>query len=72
MAEPTRLLPKTLSCIDFIFTVQPNLAVDVVVHPSLHPNCHHQLIFCKLNLITENFPEYERLAWTANPQIIMQ
>ena len=39
ISEPTHLFPNSLSCIDLIFTDQPNLLVDSGVHPSLHPNC---------------------------------
>ena len=35
--EPTRVLENSSSCIDLIFTSQPNLVVDSSVHPSLHP-----------------------------------
>ena len=63
ISEPTHLLPSSLFCIDLIFTDQPNLAVDGGVHPSLHPNCHHQVIYCKLDLIIEHPPQYERLVW---------
>ena len=63
ISEPTHLLPNSLSCIDLIFTDQPNLVVDSGVHPSLHPNCHHQIIFCKFNLVIEYPPPYERLVW---------
>ena len=61
ISEPTHLLPNSLSCIDLIFTDQPNLVVDSGVHPSLHPNCHHQIIFCKFNLMIKYPPPYERL-----------
>ena len=33
------------TCIDLIFTDQPNLLVDSGVHPSLHTNFHHQTAF---------------------------
>ena len=59
LSELTHLLPNSLSCIDLIFTVQPNLAVDSGVHPSLHPNCHHQIIYCKFSLMIEYPPPYE-------------
>ena len=54
ISDPTHLLPNSLSCIDLIFTDQPNLAVDCGVHPSLHPNCHHQIIYCKFNLMIDS------------------
>ena len=49
-SEPIRLFPSSLSCIDLIFNEQPNLAVKGGVHFSLNPNCHHQIIYYKLNL----------------------
>ena len=42
--EPTHLLQNSSSCIDLIFTSQLNIVVESGVHPSLHPNCHHQII----------------------------
>ena len=47
--EPTHIL-DTSSCIDLIFTSQPNLIIEYGVHSSLHLNCHHQIIFAKFNL----------------------
>ena len=35
-----QILPYSLSCINLIFTDQPNLVVDTGAHPSFHPNCH--------------------------------
>ena len=51
------------SCIDLIFTDQPNLVVDSGVYPSLHPNWHHQITYCKFNLFIEYSPPYERQVW---------
>ena len=48
--EPTHILHNSSSCIDLIFASQPNLIIESGVHPSLHPNCHHQLIYAKFNL----------------------
>ena len=36
------------------------------VQPSLHPNCHHQLVFAKFNLSTYYPPPYERTEWYYN------
>ena len=44
------ILPNSLSCIDLIFTDQPNFVVGSGVHSTLHENCHHQITYCKLNL----------------------
>ena len=48
--ELTHLLDSSSSCIDLIFTSQPNLVMESGVQPSLYPNCHHQLVFPKFNL----------------------
>ena len=63
ISNPTHNLPHTSSSIDLIFTDQPNLIIDSGVHSSLHPNCHHQIVFCKLNLKIEYPPPYERIIW---------
>ena len=47
---PTHILNYSSSCIDLIFNSQPNLQIESGVHPSLHPNCHHQIVFAKFNL----------------------
>ena len=47
--EPKHVLENSLSCIDLIFTLHPNLIVDSGVHPSLHPIYHHQLVYAKFN-----------------------
>ena len=36
--EPTHILENSSSCIDLIFTSQPNLSVESGTQPSLHPN----------------------------------
>ena len=56
ISDPTRILQHSSSCIDLIFVNQPNLVIDSSIHPSLHQNCHHQIIFCKLNLKIEYPP----------------
>ena len=33
------------------------------MHTSLHPNCHHQIVFSKFSLKIKYPPLYERLAW---------
>ena len=37
--------------------------IDSRTHPSLHPNCHHQIILCKINLQVEYPPPYRRHVW---------
>ena len=36
--EPTYIQANSSSCIDLVFTDQPNLSVNAGVHASLHPN----------------------------------
>ena len=66
ISDQTHLLPNLLSSIDLVFTDQPNLTVVCGVHPSLHPNCHHQIIYCKFNLMIKFLPPYECLVWDCN------
>ena len=61
--EPTHLTANSSSCIDLIFTSQPNLVMESGVHSSLHPNCHHQIVFAKINLKICYPPPYEREIW---------
>ena len=63
ISDPTHILPNSSTCIDLIFTDQPNLVVGSGVHPSLHINCHHQITFCNFNLIIGYPPPYQRLVW---------
>ena len=48
--EPTHILNSLSSCIDLIFTSEPNLAMESGVLSSPHPNCHHQVVFANFNL----------------------
>ena len=48
--ESTHIQTNSSSCIDFIFTDQPNLSVNSEVHASLYPNCHHLIVHTKFNL----------------------
>ena len=50
ISAPTHILQHSSSCIDLIFVNQPN---QPGIHPSLHQNCHNQVIFCKLKLKIE-------------------
>ena len=60
MKEPTHILGNSSSCIDLIFTTQPNMVLESGVHHSLHQNCHHQIIFAKINLKVYYPTPYER------------
>ena len=61
--ELAHILESSSSCIDLIFTSQPNLITESGVHPSLHPNSHHQIIFAKFNPEIHYPPPYLRDVW---------
>ena len=48
--EPIHILDTSSSCIDLIFTSQPNLIIESRVHSSLHSSYHCHIIFAKSNL----------------------
>ena len=61
--EPTHIRKNSSSCIDLIFTNQPNLIVNRGTHPSLHENCQHQITFAKAMPRAEYPPPYKRHVW---------
>ena len=63
ISDPAHIFQHSSSCTDLIFVNQPNLVIDSDIHPSLHLNCHDQIIFCKLNLKIEYPPIYAREVW---------
>ena len=62
---PTNIFENYRSCIDLIFTSQTNLVVEVGfgLHPYLHGNCHHQIIYSKFDLKTFYRRPYEKTVW---------
>ena len=50
ISEPTHLLPMSSSFIDLILTNQPNMVMNSGVFPPIHQNCHHKIVFAKVNL----------------------
>ena len=63
ISEPTHLIGDSKSCIDLIFTDQPNLFIESGVHPSLHELCHHQIVYGKLSVSNIALPPYTRKIW---------
>ena len=62
--ETPHSLNDSSSCIDLIFTSQPNLVMESGVHSPLHQNCHHQLILAKVNLKVDLIQQaIEQLSW---------
>ena len=43
ISEPTHLMGNSKSCIDLMFTDQPNLVIESGVHPSLHEQLYAEL-----------------------------
>ena len=62
-SDPTHILSNSSSCIDLIFTDQPNVVVNSGVHQSLNSNCHHQVTYFKFNLFIRYPPPYKRQVW---------
>ena len=59
--EPTNFEPnKNPSCIDLIFTDQPNLVIESGTRPSLDNFCHHQITYCRMNFQIPPAPTFDR------------
>ena len=64
LEEPTNFEPnKNPSCIDLIFTGQPNCVIESGTRPSLDNYCHHQITYCRMNFQIPHTPSYERKIW---------
>ena len=61
--ESTHLLDYSSSCIDLIFALHKNLVNNSGEYSFSHPNCQHQIFFCKFSLKIYYSPPYERVAW---------
>ena len=63
-------MDKNPSCIDLIFTDQHNFVLESGTRASLDVVCHHQIIYCRVNLKPISPPPYERKVWHYNRAII--
>ena len=63
ISDSTHILPNSSSCIDLLFTNQPNMITSSGVLPSIHPNCHHQIIYANINFKIVYLPPYDRFVW---------
>ena len=62
--QPTHLYPgKSPTCIDQFFCSQPNLISESGVLPSLLPQCHHDIIYAKIDFNVKSPPPYKRPMW---------
>ena len=57
----THIIGHSSSCIDLIFSQQPNLVTSIGVHASLHNNWHHQITFAHINPFIEYPPPNHHL-----------
>ena len=57
------MIGDSKSCIDMIFTGQPNLFIESGIHPFLHEQCHHQIIHGKLSVRNLMPAPYTRKLW---------
>ena len=48
--ELTQIVENSKHFIHLIFTSQQNMTLDYSVDPSLHSNCHHQIVYAKVDL----------------------
>ena len=71
ISEPAHLVGDSKSCSDLIFTDHPNRIMDFEVHPSLHSQCHDQIVFGKLSVSNISLPPYTRRSWHYDKQILM-
>ena len=64
ITEPTNFEPnKNSSCIDLIFTNQPNIICGSGVIVSLCSSCYHQITYAKINFKVIYPPSYKRDVW---------
>ena len=64
------MLDNSSSCVDLIFTSQPNMVIDSAVHVSLHSNCYHQIIYAKFDLQIFYPPPCEKTVWHFKQTVI--
>ena len=62
--EPTRIVDNCKSCIDLIFTNNPNIFTEVGTRPKVHdPRCDHLPIYAKLKCTYPKTHSYKRWVW---------
>ena len=50
ISEGTHMMGNSKSCKDLIFTDHPNLFLESGVLPSVHKQCHYQVVYCELGI----------------------
>lgn len=57
--QPTRKVDSSSSCIDLVFSSQPNLFLESGVQSELLPNCHREINCAKFDITIYCIPPYE-------------
>ena len=60
---PNHILSNSFSCIDLLFTSQPNLVMESGVHLWLHQSCHYKIIYVNFKLRVYYPIPYEHGVW---------
>ena len=50
ISEPTQIFQNSSSCVELIFTDQPNVLINNGVKPSPYENRHHPITYVTFNL----------------------
>ena len=61
--QPTHITKDSLSCIDLIFTSNPNLINSSGVEMSLFEKCRHNIVYGKIDFKISIPPPYTREVW---------
>ena len=59
--KPTYILVNSKFSVDVIFTSQPNIITGSGVRPSLHSNCHHQILYPKFSISIKDNTKRKKL-----------
>ena len=73
--KPTYIPDNFVSRIDLTFTSQTNLIIESGFYLSLHPKCHHQVVYTTFNLHNFHPPQFYWEVWhwkDANIELIRQ
>ena len=60
ISQSTHIMGESQSCIDLIFTDQPNLVIESGVHGSLREQCYHQIVYGKISVDSLSSPPCQR------------
>ena len=61
--KPTHVINISMSCIDLIFCTNQSVISNHGVDVSIFDKCHHNIIYCKINIRVPLPPTYVREVW---------